>query len=80
MKMLISTNRAATSARASATERKRLRREVRNALLLQRKMMREMERTMSRSVGKIDEAHVRDAQAVARLMAESESNNARLAT
>jgi hypothetical protein len=80
MKMLISTNRAATSARASATERKRLRREVRNALQLQRKMMRAMERTMSRSVGKIDEAHVRDAQAVARLMAESESNNARLAT
>lgn len=80
LKMLISSNRAVTSARASATERKRLRREVRSALLLQRKMMREMERTMHRSVGKIDEAHVRDEQAVARLMAESESNNARLAT
>jgi len=80
IKMMISANRAATSARASATERKRLRREVRNALLLQRKMMRKMERTMSGSVGKIDAARVRDEQAVARLMAESESNNARLVT
>jgi len=79
VKMLMSTNSAVLATRASATERKRLRREVRNALQSQRKMMRAMERTMQRSVGRIDEAHVRDEQAVARLMAESESNNARLA-
>lgn len=63
----------------AARERRRLRGEVRRMLAGQRRLVRKVERTFGGSLGRIERAHKQDAELIARLSAQAEANNARLA-
>ncbi len=64
---------------SAARERRRLRGEVRRMLAGQRRLVRKVERTFGGSLGRIEKARAQDAGQIARLTAQAEANNARLA-
>jgi hypothetical protein len=71
---------SALLAAGPARERRRLRSEVRRAIVTQRRMICALERKLGSSVGKLDAARLRDEQRVERMFADSRRNNARLAS
>lgn len=63
----------------AARERRRLRGEVRRMLAGQRRLVRKVERTFGGSLGRIERTRAQDAEQIARLAAQADANNARLA-
>lgn len=63
----------------SHRERKKLRSEVRSMLVTQRNMVRKVENALGSSLDKLEAGRAQDNQLVARLVAQNEANNARLA-
>ncbi len=62
-----------------ARERRRMRAEVRRMLAGQRRLIRKVERTFGGSLGRIEHGRAQDAALIARLAAQAETNDARLA-
>tara|TARA_R110000782_G_scaffold78276_1_gene154861 strand:+ start:58048 stop:59745 length:1698 start_codon:yes stop_codon:yes gene_type:complete len=60
-------------------ERKRLRSEIRRMLVAQRRMTRKVERSLGGSIDRLEAGRTHDNQLIARLTAQNEANNARLA-
>jgi hypothetical protein len=62
-----------------ARERGRLRSEIRRTLAMQRRMARKVEKALGASIDTLEAGRAQDNQLVARLVAQNEANNARLA-
>lgn len=60
-------------------ERRQLRSEIRRMLVSQRKMMRSVEHLLGSTVDKVEAGRVRDQDILARMMAQNDANQARLA-
>ena len=63
----------------AARERRRLRGEVRRMVASQRRLTRKVERTFGGSLERMERSRSHDAEAIVRLTAQTEANNARLA-
>jgi|GEM_PF-3560058 len=71
--------RGAGESAGTRRERKRLRSEIRRMLIAQRKMVRNVERTLGTSVDRLEAGREQDSELIAQLTVQHQAHNARLA-